>query len=145
MGRNRPNRNLPRPQPKTVTQVSFQRASFAGPLPPPDILEKYNQISPGAAERIIKMAEDQAKHRQDLERKVIDADIIGGRRGQTCGFIIGLAAVLGGTACALLGHQIAGTFIGGGGVTGLVGIFVIGNYQKRKEREGRFKALAEPQ
>jgi uncharacterized membrane protein len=30
---------------------------FAGPLPPPQILEKYNSIVPGSAERIIKMAE----------------------------------------------------------------------------------------
>ena len=34
--------------------------SFAGPLPPPATLAAYNAIVPGAAERILKMAEAQA-------------------------------------------------------------------------------------
>jgi uncharacterized membrane protein len=32
---------------------------FSGPLPPPEALAKYNDILPGAADRIITMAEHQ--------------------------------------------------------------------------------------
>jgi uncharacterized membrane protein len=48
-----------------VTEIS---QSFSGPLPHPDVLRKFNEIIPGAAERIIKMAEDQSIHRKELEK-----------------------------------------------------------------------------
>ena len=53
--------------------VSIQHIS--GPLPSPDALAKYDQVVPGAAERIIKMAEQEAKHRQNEERKSHNAFI----------------------------------------------------------------------
>ena len=34
-------------------------STFQGPLPHPDHFEKYNEILPGSAERILKMAENQ--------------------------------------------------------------------------------------
>ena len=36
---------------------------FSGPLPPPEDLERYDKVIPGAAERIISMAEEEMKHR----------------------------------------------------------------------------------
>ena len=58
--------------------VSIERRSvefFSGPFPHPDILKKFNDVVPGSAERIIKMAEDQSAHRKELENKVIASDI----------------------------------------------------------------------
>lgn len=40
---------------------------FQGPLPPPDFFEQYEATLPGAAERILQMAERQASHRQGAE------------------------------------------------------------------------------
>jgi uncharacterized membrane protein len=45
---------------------------FSGPIPPPDTLEKYNQIIPGAAERILNMAENEAASRQRNDEKLIN-------------------------------------------------------------------------
>jgi uncharacterized membrane protein len=42
-----------------------------GPLPHPAVLKQYDDVVPGAAERIMRMAEQQAQHRQDLEAHVI--------------------------------------------------------------------------
>ena len=36
------------------------RSEFSGPLPHPEILAKYEDILPGAATRILEMAEEQA-------------------------------------------------------------------------------------
>src|SRR3989338_3375865 len=52
-----------------------QHQEFSGPLPPPEVLRQFDQVVPGAAERIIKMAEQQFAHRTELEKKVIDSDI----------------------------------------------------------------------
>ncbi|MFH1760058.1 MAG: DUF2335 domain-containing protein [bacterium] len=54
------------------SNIQVQQASFSGPIPHPQILQKYNEIVPDAAARIIKMAENQATHRQDLEKTVDD-------------------------------------------------------------------------
>lgn len=85
------------------------------------------------------MAESQSKHRQALELKVINSDIEDSRRGLIFGLVIGLA-VVGGTICTITGHQIGGSIIGGGGLTGLVSVFVYGSRSRRKEREQRLKA-----
>ena len=44
---------------------------FSGPLPHPEHLREYENILPGSADRVIRMAEDQAKHRQSLEQTVV--------------------------------------------------------------------------
>jgi len=42
--------------------LSTTAQTFSGPLPPPEILAKYNSVLSDAAERIISMAENQATH-----------------------------------------------------------------------------------
>lgn len=39
------------------------QSEFSGPIPPPSIIKGYEDILPGTAERIVAMAENQAKHR----------------------------------------------------------------------------------
>lgn len=104
-----------------------------GPLPHPDILAGYENILPGAADRIITLAESEATHRREIEKKAVEAEIAGLRdeakdtsRGQFCGLIIGLAAIFSGAYSATHGAQWAGGFIGAGGVIGLVSAFIIG-------------------
>ncbi len=48
--------------------------ALSGPLPPPEMLAQYEEILPGAAERILSMAERQAEHRQKMERDESNAD-----------------------------------------------------------------------
>jgi uncharacterized membrane protein len=48
--------------------VRTEAALFSGPIPPPDLLERYNQIIPEGADRILKMAEKQSAHRQKIEK-----------------------------------------------------------------------------
>ena len=48
---------------------------FSGPIPPPQVFVAYEKILPGAADRILKMAERQAAHRQSLERFAIIGDL----------------------------------------------------------------------
>lgn len=70
-------RNDPNPAPtaqqQLIARLGVQIERFSGPLPPPEVLEKYNAIEPGSANRIIRMAESQAQHRQSLERTVIES------------------------------------------------------------------------
>ena len=40
---------------------------FSGPLPPPEMLARYEETVPGAAERIIVITEEQHRHRMSVE------------------------------------------------------------------------------
>jgi uncharacterized membrane protein len=77
-------------------RVTVQQAQFAGPLPPPEAFQRYELVLPGAAERILAMAERQAEHRQGLEARVIKSNVTGERIGQVFGLVIALAAIAAG-------------------------------------------------
>lgn len=137
---------IPPKQQEQIAQIAIQAVteSFSGPLPHPAMLSQYEQISPGAAERIITMAESQSQHRQEMEKTVIQSDTKNSRLGLHYGLAIGLTAIICGSTCILQGHHFSGSFIGGGGIIGLVGVFVYGSRQRRKEREVRFKQETKP-
>ncbi len=61
---------------------------FFGPLPPPEALGKYEGVLPGAADRIMTMAEKQAEHRQKLESKVVGYNTFNERLGMIPTFIV---------------------------------------------------------
>jgi uncharacterized membrane protein len=63
--------------PRHVGQViREERHHFQGPLPQSGDFAAYERTLPGAADRILKMAENQASHRQTLERRALSADLI---------------------------------------------------------------------
>lgn len=106
--------------------VSQQQSLFVGPIPPPAVLREYNSILPDAANRIIKMAEDEANHRRKMEQKALIDSIWEGRIGQFLAFLIGVFTIGCGTYTAINGAEIAGSLIGAGGVIGLVSAFIYG-------------------
>src|SRR5690349_10580998 len=61
---------------------------FLGPLPPPEALAQYERVLPGAADRIMTMAEKQADHRQKLERRVVGSNTFNERLGMILAFIV---------------------------------------------------------
>ena len=113
---------------KPVAQ--FQQASFSGPMPPPAVLEGYERLVQGAAERILVMAESDAKHQQEIEFAALRAAEAEIKRGQLFGFVIGLTA-LGASMLALaMGSPAVAGVIGGTTVVGLVSVFIIGRVVK---------------
>ena len=44
-----------------------------GPLPPPADLAAYEQVVPGLAERLVKAAESQTRHRHRIEKMEAEA------------------------------------------------------------------------
>jgi len=122
-------------QPKNQAVVAYEQHSFSGPLPHPEILRQFEQVSPGAAERIIKMAEEQSLHRRELEKKVIESDISQSKWGQRLGFVISMTGLVVSALVAIYGNPIAGTIIGVGTIASLVGVFMYGTNSRKQERE----------
>lgn len=78
---------MPKEEQIEFVQMAMQK-SFSGPLPPSDDFARYEQVTPGAGDRILKMAEDQAKHRQSLEMKMLKSEVRSTLIGQIMAFII---------------------------------------------------------
>lgn len=104
--------------------------SFSGPIPPPGILEGYENIHPGTADRIIKMAEQQSSHRQDIEKKVIASNVQNERTGMWLAFALTLLLMVFGFFLILNDKSIAGYFAVFGPI-----IFHAGNYVYNKHKE----------
>ncbi len=131
------NKNYPNQQNKNngiaVNEVSAQ--FFSGPLPPPEILKKFDEIIHGAAERILKMAEEQSVHRKGLENKVVTSDIARSKWGQILGFIIAITGLIVSGFIAIYGNAIAGGIIGVGTLVSLVSVFMYGSRTRSDERD----------
>lgn len=119
----KPSAPAQRQQGQTGPQV---KAEFSGPLPPPDALEKYEQVSPGAAERIIAMAEAEISHRHELEKSLVNNESKQTSNGQICAVTLGALAIIFGAIAGILGAQWTGSVIGGLVVVGLVSAFIRG-------------------
>ena len=120
-GQNKPSTKPSAPAQRQQAQAGPQvKAEFSGPLPPPDALEKYERVSPGAAERIIAMAETQSSHRHELEKSLVDKGYKQTSKGQICAATLGALAIISGTIAGILGAQWTGSVIGGLVVAGLV-------------------------
>lgn len=105
------------PEEVRVAVVEIIRSqSFKGPLPPPEMLAKYEDVLPGGAERIFKMAETEQNHRVSWERRALRAVT----RGQWFGFIIAIVAIFISAALAVEGYTTMAIILAGGGLLGPV-------------------------
>jgi uncharacterized membrane protein len=91
-----------------------------------DKIDKIGSSSPELARELLKEFQAYSEHLRDMDRKSIQAQITVTYLGQIFGLIIGVTAIISGALTAYHGSQWAGGFIGGGGVIGLVSVFVLG-------------------
>ena len=131
-------RRNPAPEPDRQSEQAVTRELrhrievFSGPLPPPDVLKAYNEAHPDAADRILRMAEQQGEHRQRAASK----DQSTAARGQVFGFVIAMTALVGGIGLLLLDKDIGGYATIGAGFAVLVGAFTIRRVgQPRQQRQ----------
>ncbi len=103
-----------------------KREVFAGPLPHPAILNGYEQIEKGSADRIIKMAEQQSTHRQYIEKKIVDSNVTLEKIGIIFSLIVTLAFITGGFFLIYSDKQWTG-------FTTLAGILVVHAYNFFKQ------------
>ena len=128
-----------------VTAEARASITWQSPLPPPEILRQYDTVQAGTAERIIRMIEGQALHRQQLEAQVIAADVQHAHLGLWLGCVVSVSALAAAVGCAALGHGVSAAIIGGADIVALAGVFIYGSHSRRSERERRqaaFEAVA---
>jgi uncharacterized membrane protein len=116
---------------KFTTTLSAK--TFSGPIPPPDEMERFNEIIPNGADRIMTMAEAQSAHRISIEDHVVRSQQWQSASGQIFGFVIGLTGLWLSYQLISQGHDVAGGALGGGTLLGMVTVFVKGKAAQRKD------------
>jgi uncharacterized membrane protein len=81
---------------------------YSGPLPHPDILRKFEEVSPGAAKMILAKFEQQSDHRRDLESRVVRSNIRQADTGQWMAFGLLGTIIVGGLLLANSGRDLVG-------------------------------------
>jgi uncharacterized membrane protein len=129
------------------------QAAYIGPLPPSSEFARYDQVVPGAGERILRVMEKEQAHRQELQRQQQSAALEAARaeidfrtrlagRGQILGFAGMLLALAFGSVAMWLGHTVlAGTVV----TTTLLGILAaFGTSRSSDKKAGPPKPPQQP-
>ncbi len=95
-------------------------------LPSPEELAKYEKVIPGGAERILEIVEQNARHVQESERKIVEAEARLARIRQVVEFVLALAAGVLGGILLLDGSELAGLIIILMDAAAVVGVAIYG-------------------
>lgn len=135
--------NRPTPQQADIVSPDHRQAhittqSWRGPLPTPDDFRGYDEILPGAAERILALAERQAAHRHNMEKAEVAGQYRRSFLGLFAGFVVAVTALGLGGFLINSGHDWAGGLVVGADLVGLTAVFVYGSHsrQSASNRDG---------
>ncbi len=135
---------------KKIEATIERQQLFSGPLPPPEIIQGYENVVPGSGERILAMAEKQQEHRLTIEKqqqehqvasetKLINNEIRLNYLGLICAFFIAVFGLSGSIYLGLKDKPVASAILSGGTLASLVGVFISGRskikQQQRLEQE----------
>lgn len=106
------------------TTISVRSQEWHGPLPPPAILEDFDNVVPNGAERIVKAWEDETRHRREIEvqeQRSFYRDML---VGKIFALIFVLAALGTAAFAAYVGAEWLGAILGAGTIGAVVWAFV---------------------
>jgi uncharacterized membrane protein len=131
----------------TVQQVqqqgTIETRTYASPLMAPADIERLDRLLEGGAQQYFDWMKEQSTHRQQLERRALEAQIASERRGQLCGLGIALVSVVFAFIVGIRGghDNLAIAFISAP-LVAIVGVFVTGRLITRNENVAKTKILA---
>ena len=115
---------------KREVVAEIRKSEFSGPIPPPSIIKGYEEVLPGAADRILIMAEEQAKHRQAMERKIVNTESRDSLLGILFAFSLGIGCIVAAIIVVIMVPQnsgaIAGSVFGVAGIGSIIATFIRG-------------------
>ena len=121
------------PEAVEVALLERELKIYQGPFPHHDVLKGYAEVDPSFPDRVIALTENQSKHRQNLENKVVEANIKNQTRGSAFAFILGLVAIIGAFILLYTGKSVTGMSSLILAMGSLAGVFIYGKKGEIKE------------
>jgi uncharacterized membrane protein len=109
------------------------------------MLRGYEDVLPGAADRIFQLWEQQSAHRQELERTAFDRDSRSRDRGQILAFILCTLVILGGFGAIYLGQSLVGMAAIIIAIGGVAATFLATRQRQQQQLEERRETVPENQ
>lgn len=95
-----------------------------GPLPSPDQLARFNDVVPGAAERIIRMAEQEGEHNRLVQARAVSGAIVAQWLGQIFAMLVAGGGLFATYKLAMAGHDAVASIVAGTAITTVVAAFL---------------------
>lgn len=102
-----------RSQGQQLEVVGVARAEWTGSLPPPAVLQEYEAIHAGLAERIVRMAEVESSGTHELDEARANAEIATAKQGQVAAIVLTGVALIASIYFFAVGDPIAGSVLFG--------------------------------
>jgi uncharacterized membrane protein len=99
-------------------------------MPAPETLAEYDRVVPGAAERIIQMAEADTTQQAESRKQLIEAEIESGNRGRAVALLLIVGAMVVSAVLFFMHYPI-----GGGVFLGMPLALVIKSFVPRPQRQ----------
>ena len=126
--------------------VRLEAQAWRGPLPPPEQLQQYEVVVPGAGDRILRMAEEEQRHRLDRQQSVLDLASVAQSQAfklRTLGVLLTVLFVVAGTTLTVQGQATGGlTLLGGTGIMFL--LVTVASAVREQRRLSRREQLTPP-
>lgn len=111
----------------------LQQEAYQGPIPHPDLFAKFEEVLPGAADRILSMSESEQNHRHQMEQQHLDLVRKMSLKGLYCGFFIAISIIIGGLILLSLGKSLEGFGLIITALAALVGAFIYKGKEVKKD------------
>lgn len=118
------------------SSLEFTTQMRTGILPPPNEMEKYENLLPGITNRLLATYEKQVDHRINLENKVIESDISRGKVGQIFAFVLNILTILSGFILKM-SDKPSGIWIIICSMVIMALLFIVGLYSQKKELKNK--------
>lgn len=113
--------------------LHVRESKYSGPIPPPESLEYYEGILPGAADRILRMAEENARSLRETASRQLDLDSSNEQnrhretgKGQNFGLVATVLAFSVTALALVLGYPVVAGTISSATIVALAAVFVTG-------------------
>jgi len=106
------------------------------------MLAGYEKVLPGAADRIVRMAEREQEEHLYRQRLTVENAVARSRDGQRFALAIALAVLLVSAVLILMGHEVAGTILGSVDLVSLAAVFITGKITSRRQKLEQTRLLA---
>ncbi len=126
-----------------ISRIVLQE-QYSGPLAHPRIVAGYERYLPGSTDRILSMAEEQQRHRVQMEDRGQQAAIERDKRAMNRGFVLALVLMLLSAFALYLGSDLAGFGFVATSVVSLAGVFLYSHRSTRQELREKREALQKP-
>ena len=110
-------------------------ASWDGSLPSPTVLQQYDDVLPGSAERVMRMWDARMKDRIQAEKAVVEAGSKRAYLGLACGFIISLMMIAIGAYAIIWVNAWLGVAVIATQNMAFASLFIYVTNSRRRERE----------